>query len=67
MLLNSNAYISMFSEEESLLFGRQENPRKEEKKDTVNQSYQGTGHLLAEASECLYAFKVGYVVSACFL
>ena len=39
MSLNSNAYICVFSEEAKKLFDCQENPRKEEKEDTVNQSY----------------------------
>lgn len=57
----------MLSEEENLLFNCPESARKEEKEDQVNQSYQGTDHLLAETSECLYVLKVGNVVSSWFL
>lgn len=39
------------------MFDCQENTWKEEKEDQVNQSHQGTDHLLAETSECLYAIS----------
>lgn len=39
------------------MFGCQENTRKEEKEDQVNQSHQGADHLLAETSKCLYAIS----------
>lgn len=54
----------MFSGEEKLLFGCQENKRKEEKAEQGNQSYQDIDHLLAETSEHLYALKVAEVVSS---
>lgn len=57
----------MLSGEEGHLFSCQENTREEKKEDQVNQSYQGTGHLLAETSERLYAHKVGNLESLWFL
>lgn len=57
----------MLSEEENLLFSCPENARKEENEDQVNQSYQGTDHMLAETSECLFALQVGHVLSSWFL
>lgn len=46
------------------MFGCQENTRKEEKEDQVDQSHQGADHLLAETSKCLYAISRK---TSCFL
>lgn len=56
-----SVFFFFFLGEESLLFNWPEEARKEEEEDEVNQSYQGTDHMLAETSECLCARKLGNV------
>lgn len=54
-----NASRCVFLGEESLLSTWPEETRKEEEEE-VNESYQGTDHVLAETSECLYS-QIGNV------